>query len=162
MENTKNPLIKKTECYLKYSFTEKEMKEHAQQLARENQEIEKIEREKAQVVSAYSARTKEATAKISRFAGYIREGYDMRMIPCEVRLDVPVKGTKTVVRLDTGEFVKEERMDSTELQNVFDFEKKEKREAKAKDGKLPLEQEGDNVHTEAVVANAEEAAPVTV
>lgn len=120
MERTKT--IKE---HLRYEFTEKEMRDIAKDLAKGNQDLESIEREKKQVVAAFAARATETAARVSRLAGYIREGYDYRDVECQVNFHLPRTGVKTIWRMDTGETVREVPMDKFELQEVLPFAEEE-------------------------------------
>lgn len=67
---------------------------------------------------------KELHGKLSKLADVVDRKAETRSIECRVELDVPVIGTKSIIRLDTFEVVKEEPMTLEERQ-----------------GKLPLEEE---------------------
>lgn len=113
---------KKHAEFLKYTFGDDELREIAKDLARENQEAETIDREKAQVVSAFKTRLTVAQAKIAKFSAWIREGADWRMIDCITRFHNPEQGERTTVRLDTGEVVRTVRMSIEEMQDDLSFE----------------------------------------
>lgn len=113
--------MKKSTRYLKYQFTETELRDKATQLARECRQNEEMEDEKKSVVSDFKAKIDGLQAKISLLSGHINNGYEYRNIECEVSLNTPVTGKKTITRTDTGERVGIEDMDHDELQEVMDF-----------------------------------------
>jgi hypothetical protein len=108
--------------YLKYQFTEPELKERATQLARECRELEDIENEKKQVMSDFKAKIDGHQAKISGLSNNINNGYEYRYIDCEVVLNQPIDGEKQIIRKDTGELVKQEAMTPQELQEELPLE----------------------------------------
>lgn len=120
----KQNVIKHSE-FLKYKFSETELRTVAQDLARENQELENIEREKAQANGSFKHRASEAQTKIAKFSAWIREGCDFRMIECETLFHTPTEGQKSTFRLDTGELVKTVKMTDSEKQDILPFTGKE-------------------------------------
>ena len=108
--------------YLKYEFTEKELKDLARELARENTAMAESEEEKKSVVASFTERIADAKMKISKLSRYINNGYDYRNIECAVVMNSPRAGVKEVVRIDTGEIVKTINMTDTEKQESLPFE----------------------------------------
>ena len=108
-------MIKKTE-WLKYSFSEAEIKELAKKLAYETRTLEELEDQKKSVVSDFSNKITRVKASLSGLANNINNGYDFRNIDCEVLLNSPEAGQKSIVRLDTGEIVRVEDMTQNEKQ----------------------------------------------
>ena len=102
--------------YLKYTFSESELREHAKDLARENTVASEAEEQKKAVVAQFTEKVASAKTKISMLSRYINNGYDHRSVECETTLDMPEKGIARVVRLDTGEVVRERAMTPSELQ----------------------------------------------
>lgn len=107
--------MKHTE-YLKYTFTESELKEFAKELARQTATMSEVEEEKKAVVANFTERIAAAKSNASRLSRYINNGYDYRNIDCSVKLNDPNTGVKTIYRDDTGESVKTYPMTQDELQ----------------------------------------------
>jgi hypothetical protein len=60
------------------------------------------------------------TEQQRKLARIIRERAEQRMVTCAVRYHAPCEGIKRIVRLDTGELVREEPMTNSEKQlNLF-------------------------------------------
>jgi hypothetical protein len=71
----------------------------------------------------------------------IRERAERRMVRCAVLFHAPTEGTKRIIRVDTGEIVREETMTQAELQlNIWD--------SQVEFEKYMKEQEVDSVTTE--------------
>jgi hypothetical protein len=109
--------------YLKYQFSEEETRENGKKLARKNQELAELDLKKKQLSADIKAETDAANADSARLARWVNDEYDFRMIECEVTLDSPTAGQKTLVRLDTGEIVNTENMSADELQMALEFRK---------------------------------------
>lgn len=121
--NGKNPRILKTKESLRYEFSDAETLDLSRELARSYQEVSLIEEGKDKVVADFKAQIQAKQNIISDVSRRINNGYEWRMIECEVRYHDPEKGSKTLIRLDTGEVVRTTRMDSWETQEVlFDEE----------------------------------------
>lgn len=112
---------KKVAEYLKYQFSEEETRENGKSLARKNQELTELELKKKQLTSDLKAEAESCTAAAAKLARWVNDEYDFRMVDCEVVLDSPEAGIKTMVRLDTGEVVKSEKMTADELQQALQF-----------------------------------------
>ncbi len=108
--------MKKTSEYLKYVFTEDETKSFARELARENTAAAEVEEQKKAVMASFAEKLTASKSKISMLSRYINNGYDYRTIDCEIVMDTPSTGFKTIVRLDTGEEVKTLPMLQSEMQ----------------------------------------------
>lgn len=110
---------KKVSEYLKYQFSEEETKDNAKRLARKNQELAELELKKKQLAADIKSEMDAATADAARLARWVNDEYDFRMVDCEVMLDSPTAGQKTIFRLDTGEVVKTEKMSADEMQQTL-------------------------------------------
>ena len=108
--------------YLKYQFTEAELKEKAVQLARECRQNEEIEDDKKRVMSDFKAKIDAHQAQISLLSGHINSGDDFRDVECHVNLNSPIPGRKTFMRIDTAEIVAEEDMTKEEFQMELPLE----------------------------------------
>lgn len=112
---------KKTTEYLKYAFSEEETRANAKELARKNQQLTELDLKRKQLVSDLKAEAETMNADAARLARWVNDEYGFRLVDCEVLLDDPESGTKTIVRIDTGEIVKTEKMTSDELQQSLQF-----------------------------------------
>jgi hypothetical protein len=54
--------------------------------------------------------------QIQRLSNNINMGWEMREIECVVEFHKPRQGVKRIIRLDTGEIVREQQMSGGELQ----------------------------------------------
>lgn len=108
--------MKTDKLFLRYQFTEAEIKERSLELARATTQAIEAEESKKAAAAQFADLVLRSREKMSRLAREINNGYEMRDIECEIRLHKPSKGMAQIVRLDTGELVKERLMDHTELQ----------------------------------------------
>mgnify|MGYP000497000935 FL=1 len=107
---------KKTEMSLRVNYTEKELLEIGKKLAEANRELEAAESEKKAITGTLKSKFDSIASRILLHSGELTNGYTYRNIPCEVRFDVPAKGQKQTVRLDTGEVITTEAMTLHEMQ----------------------------------------------
>jgi len=115
--------MRTSEEYLRYNFSESEIKEFSKKLAYENKQLEELEEAKKTVAAEFSSKIQSAKSQISKLATNINNGYDYREIKCEILFDVPETGYKTIKRLDTNEVVRVEEMTPQELQrDLFEEE----------------------------------------
>jgi len=106
--------------WLKYEFTEEELKDFSKRLAYETRELMENEEAKKSVMSDFKSKIESSKEKISKLSNQINNGYEYRNIDCEVILNEPEAGMKQIVRKDTGELVKTLTMNSEEKQeNLF-------------------------------------------
>ena len=127
-EETENPVTdkpepqyvvrSKTREYLKYTFTEEELREKAREMARSVAEAERAEDEGKSFKKQIDSRVAQAQAQIRICSENIRSGYEFRNIECDKVIDYR-KGICTVVRLDTGEIVHERPLRPDEAQMVL-------------------------------------------
>lgn len=114
--------MKHTE-YLKYEFSDDELKDYAKELARENTVAAEAEEQKKAVVAQFTEKVASAKTKISMLSRYINNGYDHRSVDCSIALNDPKAGDKTIYRDDTGEVVKVCAMSEKEMQESLPFER---------------------------------------
>jgi len=112
----------KTTEYLRYDFTVPEQRENARTLARKTQALDEIDARRKRLMADLKAEEEAALAEVQKLARWVHDEYDYRMIDCECLLNTPRNGLKRLVRLDTGEVLKEVAMVSTELQENLPFE----------------------------------------
>lgn len=114
-------MLKTTE-FLKYVFSEEELRQFAKELARQSTMAAEAQEEKKAVVAQYSERIASCQTNISKLSRFINNGYEHRNIDCSVLFHAPTQGSKTITRVDTGEIVKIVAMSQDELQETLAFE----------------------------------------
>lgn len=119
MNDTKQPKIVVEQ--VKYAFTMEEKRILGETLAREAQDVFSLQTQKKEVVSSITARIDEAQGRVKITTDKINQGYEMRDAECVVTYDVPRRGMKSYIRIDTHEAVREEPMTAGELQETFAF-----------------------------------------
>lgn len=107
--------------FLKYIFSDIEMKEFATDLARKTSEMSETEEAKKAAVAQFGDRIASLRADTSSLARKFNSGYEYRNIECKVLYHDPSPAQKTIVRLDTGEIVKVSAMTYGELQEILPF-----------------------------------------
>ena len=107
--------------FLKYTFSEDELRGFAKSMARECEIAAGVKEEKKAVMAQFAERIASSEAAIAQVSRFINNGYEHRMIECEVEMHTPEQGQKRVTRLDTGETVKVVAMSFDELQEALPF-----------------------------------------
>ena len=102
--------------YLKCVLTEDEIKQIGADLAHKYSQIQDLEAQKKSVNSDFKARIDGLTASASICANTIQNGYEFRIIECDIEYDY-ASGVIRTIRTDTGEIVKEKKMTSKERQD---------------------------------------------
>lgn len=105
----------KTREYLKYKFSDDEVKEFSQEMASDLREKSKLEDDKKSIVKDFAAKISKLEASINENAGIINSGFEMRQIDCMSTYDYDDLVIRTH-REDTGELVKERDMEESEKQ----------------------------------------------
>lgn len=114
--------------HLRYDFTAEELRDFSRTMARESQDLDAAEAQKKVATAQFAEEIARHKSIVAQMARHINNGYEMRLLPCAVLLDTPVRSTAMVVRKDTGDIVKERPMNDQELKE-------------AAQAKLPLEPE---------------------
>lgn len=114
---------KKTE-YLRYTFSDPELLDLSKQLARKLAEEERAERELKEVTTQLKSVVTLKEGEVHSLSGLVQNGYEYRMIDCEIFFDMPERGKKTMIRIDTREIVSEQKMSGDDLQGQL-FRKQE-------------------------------------
>ena len=120
---------KKTTMSLQYYFTTEERLDLADKQARATEEKRALEERKSAISKQIGSEIVEKDAELQKLNRLVSNRYEYRDIECGVYFDRPKKGMATIIRIDTGEVVKERPMDMNELQLVLDLEAKAKAEA---------------------------------
>lgn len=101
--------------YLKYDFSEDETSANAKKLARTNRALAEHGLKKKQLATDLKQQEEGLNSEIAELSRFVTDGYDFRMIECRVHYNMPRPGNKTIVRTDTGEVVREDRMSPAEV-----------------------------------------------
>ena len=112
---------------VRYQFDHVELFDLGQLLARQAAQVFEIERHKKDVVKSLGAEIEHAHNLVANTAQKINAGYEMREVECLITLNRPKAGMKEIVRIDTGEIVREEAMTPEELQQALPFEPEERK-----------------------------------
>jgi hypothetical protein len=107
---------------VQYNFTNEELRLLGEQMAREAQMVYDLRDKKKENAAALAVAVTEAEGRVSNLARKINERHEMRDAECMVLLHTPRAGMKSMVRVDTGEIVREERMTVDELQEKLAFD----------------------------------------
>jgi len=97
-------ITSKTKCHLKYVFTERDMLDLAQDMARAISEQHEAEDELKTISTQIKGKVALAVGAANSAASKIRAGYEFRNIECEISKDF-TEGMVTTRRIDTGEIV---------------------------------------------------------
>ena len=114
------PANTKSREYLKYKFSDDELKELAQRIARGVQQKKSKEDEKKAVMAQFKSLIDSLAAEIGDDSQRLTNGYEMRNTECETAWHYPEEGRCTTFRCDTGEIVRQRKMNNEECQeNLF-------------------------------------------
>jgi len=106
---------------IKYTFNADEIRELGEALARETVGIFDLEQRKSATSAEINAQIKQATQRCGEVAGKITAGYELRQVECLTLMETPRPGLKRIIRIDTGEAVRDEPMTLSEMQTSFGF-----------------------------------------
>src|ERR1044072_8922487 len=95
---------------LRYDFTAVETHDLSIQLANKTKEVVSLTEEKKSVVSQWTAKINEAKAACNSLSFKVADGYEHREVECEVLLNTPKNGKKTIIRKDSNKRVGVEDM----------------------------------------------------
>lgn len=110
-----------TEELLRYTFTAEEKQVLSDKLALACQEKYTAEEEKKSAMAGFKKRIDEEAANMNHFSRLVNNGWEMRPIECRIEYNTPVHGTKRIIRIDTGELVREIVMTAGEYQDTLLF-----------------------------------------
>ena len=114
--------VEKENRYLKYVFTDDEIKAMSYELARENRELRALNERKKEIMASMASEIKAKEGTVDRISERISNGHEYKYVDCEVIMDDPEPGTKSVTRSDTGE-ITYEPMKDYELQRKLPLDK---------------------------------------
>lgn len=111
------PKVVKTEVneYLKYQFSEKELKDLAMKMAQATIKANDAEEKKKAVMAGFKDEIEQQQLVSKRASRDINNGYEMRDIKCVKKIDYE-NGIVTITRLDTGEEVENREIRDSERQ----------------------------------------------
>jgi len=95
---------------LRYDFTAVEIHDLSVQLANETKKVVSLTEEKKSVTSQWTAKINEAKAACNNLSFKVADGYEHREVECEVILNQPANGKKTIIRKDSNTLVGIEQM----------------------------------------------------
>ena len=122
-KKTKSEAIstKKDTRYLKYTLTEGEVSDAAQDLAQHLGDMESLENELKAIKADMKAKIEKCTAEIKIAQRLVRDKYEMRLLPVTVEYNY-TQCVVVITRDDTGEVVRNRKMTGEEKQQTIDFE----------------------------------------
>jgi hypothetical protein len=92
-----------------------------QMLSQAYLDFEQVQLQKKAAMKEFADELEGIRSRINKLCGIIRSKAEPRMVNCAVQFHKPVQGTKRIVRLDTGEIVRDEPMSAQECQvHMFD------------------------------------------
>lgn len=108
------------ELELPCALTDEEVQSRGRMLSETIWEIDDTEAARTSAMKKFKERLTGLNEQQRKLATAIRERVEKRMVQCAVLFHDPCEGIKRVVRLDTGEMVREEPMTDSEKQlNLF-------------------------------------------
>lgn len=110
---------------IKYTFTETEIRELGEALAREQQTAFDLAEHKTATVAEFLANLKAVKGRVADLVKKINNGYELREVECMVMLETPRPGMKRLVRLDNHQPIRDEPMTAAEMQTSFGFQEPE-------------------------------------
>jgi hypothetical protein len=101
-------------------FSQDEMDAKGQELSSTMLEYDNVESQKKDATKEFTDSLKELRGRMRSISKNIRRKGEARAVSCHVLFHVPAVGTKRIVRIDTGELVRDEPMSNDEMQeNLF-------------------------------------------
>lgn len=113
-------------------LTDEETLEMSSKLAGLHQQKLEVEGKKKEAVNDFGVRIKKIDAEVHLLSNNIYSGKETRNVECRMDYDWPA-GKKTLVRLDTGEVVREEVISDFERQQHMEFVERENGKAAKED-----------------------------
>ncbi len=101
--------------YLKYEFSEGELREKAQEMARAVASKEQAEDKLKSIKTSINSDIAAADAKIRLCSEHLRSGYEFRNVECRKEINYTL-GICQIIRLDTGEVVTSRAINHNESQ----------------------------------------------
>ena len=112
---------KRIELQLPCTLTEHELSSRSMMLVETITAVDETNAARSGAMKEYKDRLTALEERQRELARAIRTGIEDRMVACIAEYHTPVEATKRVIRLDTGEVVREEAMSAAECQlHMFD------------------------------------------
>jgi hypothetical protein len=103
---------------VKYYLTDEEIKDLAQELAAHIRHFGNVQKEKKVAMAEFKSELEGINDQIQKISGTIMNGYELRTIECEVKVDYTTN-QRTYIDPNTGAIIKAEDMD-TPQPSIFD------------------------------------------
>jgi hypothetical protein len=111
---------KKTELELFCQLTEEERLSRALMLAETVHAIDETEAARTALGKEFREKITGLLEQQRKLSRILHDQAERRLVECRTFFHVPIQGSKRIVRMDTGEMVREEAMTAAELQlNIF-------------------------------------------
>ncbi len=107
---------------LKTKLTQEELAEYAKDLSEKYLENVQLEADKKGVMAEFKAKMDVVAGKMALLSQKVSTQHEWRDIDCHWSLDWTT-GIKRLIREDTGEIVREEKITHTDRQKLFPIEK---------------------------------------
>lgn len=121
---------KETRKWLEVKYTPEELSDMSMELARKNGERQKAEDQKKSANSQFKSDIDALTAKINELSRSVVTGSEMKNVKCEVAHNYE-NGRKTIMRLDTMEFIFDGEIPDDEKQMEMDLDSELEKDKKA-------------------------------
>ena len=108
----------------RHIFTDEELRQLGDELAMETDRLLELNSQKTLTTAAWNTEKKTLEASIARLAGKIKARGEHRELECQVMLNMPEPGRKTIVDPD-GQVQAIEAMAEFEKQEAFNFQEPE-------------------------------------
>jgi hypothetical protein len=106
---------------VKYTFSQTEIRELGEALAREAQTVFDLRDQKKTVTAELGASIKSAEGRVGALTDKINNGFELREVECMVMMETPRPGMKRIIRIDNNEPLRDEPMTAAEMQGSFGF-----------------------------------------
>lgn len=111
---------KKITLSLRCEYSDEELAEKRDEMSNVVLGAHEVEARKADAAKAFKEQLEALYSRLDVLARQVKNRGESRAVDCAVTLNKPTIGIKQIVRLDTGEFVKDELMTDDERQeNLF-------------------------------------------
>lgn len=101
--------------YLPCMLTEMELQSRSMMLAETVIQKDVVARDKKHAMKEFKDQLTGLDDRQRQLVDAMKTGIERRMVSCHVLFHVPQEGTKRIVRIDTGEMVKEKAMTAAEI-----------------------------------------------
>lgn len=125
---------------IKHILTAEEKTDLGARIAREVDNMQRLEEEKKSIVSEYNGKILLAKQNINKDSGLLNNGYEFRATECEIKMNTPKNGVKKIIPLNKIDKPFTLKMLPHEMQEeIFDKNELKKKEAAAEKAKTESE-----------------------